>query len=85
MPVDDTNKKRSIAIAGRKTSVSVEDAFWEGLNAIAAQRSVTLGDVATEIDSTMTGTNLSSAIRLHVLRHFMAAAQGNAQSDAAQA
>jgi predicted DNA-binding ribbon-helix-helix protein len=59
--------KRSILIAGRRTSVSVEDAFWNRLKEIAADRNMTLSDLVTTINSKRTHNNLSSAIRLFVL------------------
>ncbi|WP_307437672.1 ribbon-helix-helix domain-containing protein [Labrys monachus] len=59
--------KRSIVIAGHKTSVSLEDAFWETLKELAAARDVTLSDMVAEIDATRSQGNLSSAIRLFVL------------------
>jgi predicted DNA-binding ribbon-helix-helix protein len=59
--------KRSIVIAGHKTSVSLEDAFWETLKQLAAARDVTLSDMVAEIDATRAQGNLSSAIRLFVL------------------
>jgi predicted DNA-binding ribbon-helix-helix protein len=62
--------KRSIVIAGHKTSVSLEDAFWEALKEIAAARDATLSEVVANIDSTRSQGNLSSAIRLFVLEHF---------------
>ena len=62
--------KRSIVIAGHKTSVSLEDAFWRGLKDIAAGRRVTLSDLVGAIDSERQPGNLSSAIRLFVLGHF---------------
>jgi len=61
--------KRSIVIAGRKTSVSLEDAFWMGLKEIAITRRVTLSALVGGIDSGRSG-NLSSAIRLVVLDHY---------------
>jgi predicted DNA-binding ribbon-helix-helix protein len=64
--------KRSIVIAGHKTSVSLEEAFWKGLKDIAAARDTTLSDVVAAIDSTRQHGNLSSAIRLFVLDHFQA-------------
>jgi predicted DNA-binding ribbon-helix-helix protein len=63
--------KRSIVIAGRKTSVSLEDAFWRGLKEIASARDLTLTKLVAGIDSGRTG-NLSSAIRLFVLGHYIA-------------
>ena len=62
--------KRSIVIAGHKTSVSLEDAFWSGLKDVAAARSVTLSDLVGSIDSVRRQGNLSSAIRLFVLDHY---------------
>jgi predicted DNA-binding ribbon-helix-helix protein len=62
--------KRSIVIAGRKTSVSLEDAFWNALKEIAGVRDATLGDLVTIIDSDRHHSNLSSAIRLFVLGFY---------------
>ena len=62
--------KRSIVIAGHKTSVSLEDAFWETLKELASRRDMTLSDVVAEIDATRSQGNLSSAIRLFVLDYF---------------
>lgn len=64
--------KRSIVIAGHKTSVSLEDAFWRGLKEIALSRRVTLSDLVAAIDSERQLGNLSSAIRLFVLDHYQA-------------
>lgn len=62
--------KRSIVIAGHKTSVSLEDAFWTSLKAIAGDRDVTLSDLVASIDTDRHAGNLSSAIRLFVLDHY---------------
>ena len=62
--------KRSIVIAGHKTSVSLEDAFWQGLKDIAATRDMTLSELVAHIDSERRHGNLSSAIRLFVLDHY---------------
>src|SRR5258707_9632707 len=62
--------KRSIVIAGHKTSVSLEDAFWQGLKEIADERSMTLSDLVSTIDTDRRHGNLSSAIRLFVLDHY---------------
>lgn len=64
--------KRSIVIAGHKTSVSLEDAFWRGLKELALSRHVTLSDLVAAIDSERQLGNLSSAIRLFVLDHYKA-------------
>ena len=62
--------KRSIVIAGHKTSVSLEDAFWRGLKEIAAERNLTLSELVASIDSDRQHGNLSSGIRLFVLDHY---------------
>ena len=68
--------KRSIVIAGHKTSVSLEDAFWKGLKEIAGGRDVTLSDLVSTIDSDRRHGNLSSAIRLFVLDYYRAQIPG---------
>jgi len=71
--------KRSIVIAGHKTSVSLEDAFWTSLKTIAGDRDITLSDLVASIDTDRRAGNLSSAIRLFVLDHYRAQlANGNA-------
>ena len=62
--------KRSIVVAGHKTSVSLEDAFWRGLKEIASTCGMTLNDMVATIDSRRPHGNLSSAIRLFVLDHY---------------
>ena len=62
--------KRSIVIAGHKTSVSLEDAFWKGLKEIAGERNMTLSELVASIDSDRRHGNLSSAIRLFVLDYY---------------
>jgi predicted DNA-binding ribbon-helix-helix protein len=62
--------KRSIVIAGHKTSVSLEDAFWKGLKDIASGRDATLSELVASIDSDRQHGNLSSALRLFVLDFY---------------
>jgi len=62
--------KRSIVIAGHKTSVSLEDAFWQSLKQIANERDITLSDLVARIDTGRHHGNLSSAIRLFVLDYY---------------
>jgi len=69
--------KRSIVIAGHKTSVSLEDAFWKGLKEIAGGRDVTFSDLLSTIDSDRRHGNLSSAIRLFVLDFYRAQITGH--------
>jgi predicted DNA-binding ribbon-helix-helix protein len=63
--MNSTVTKRSVVIAGRKTSISLEDEFWNGLKAIARHHQRTLSSVVGEIDQKRHG-NLSSAIRVYV-------------------
>ncbi len=58
--------KRSIVIAGHKTSVSLEDEFWNSLKEIARERNMTLVELVGAIDADRQNGNLSSAIRLFV-------------------
>jgi predicted DNA-binding ribbon-helix-helix protein len=60
----------SILIAGHRTSISVEDAFWKGLKQIAQDRDMTLDDLVAVIDSKRKHSNRASAIRLFVLDHY---------------
>jgi len=64
--------KHSIVLAGHKTIVSLEDAFWEGLKDIAKSKRQTVGDLFGGIDMDREHANLSSAIRLFVLNHYQA-------------
>jgi predicted DNA-binding ribbon-helix-helix protein len=62
--------KRSISVSGHKTSVTLEEAFWNALKEIASDRSLSLSELVTAIDSVRLNANLSSAIRLFVLNHY---------------
>ena len=66
--------KRSIILAGHKTSVSLEDAFWRGLKDIATKRRMTMSDLVSSIDLDRQQGNLSSALRLFVLNYYQARA-----------
>jgi predicted DNA-binding ribbon-helix-helix protein len=59
--------KRSLAIAGHHTSISLEAPFWDGLKRLAKLRGISLAALVAEIDAGRQHGNLSSAIRLHVL------------------
>jgi len=61
-------RKHSIVIAGHRTSVSLEDAFWTILNEIAAAEGLSVNRLITRIDETRSG-NLSSALRVFVLEN----------------
>jgi len=66
-------RKRSVRVAGHRTSVSIEEPFWTELAAIADARGLSLDRLIAEIDQSRDG-NLSSAIRLYVLAALKRAA-----------
>jgi predicted DNA-binding ribbon-helix-helix protein len=66
--------KRSLTIAGHRTSISLEAPFWEALQELSAQRGISPSALAAEIDSARQGTNLSSAIRIFILAEARAGA-----------
>ena len=70
--------KRSILLGGRNTSVSLEDEFWSSLKEIAAARNVTISHLIATIDQGRQQVNLSSTLRLFVLRWFRERASTNA-------
>lgn len=67
-------RKRSVLIAGHPTSVSLEEEFWDALKAVAAVRGLSVNALVEAIDAERTGgrsePNLSSAIRVHLLRAY---------------
>jgi predicted DNA-binding ribbon-helix-helix protein len=62
--------KRSTVIAGHRTSVSLEDAFWNAMKVIASDRRMTMSELLGKIDNDRQHGNLSSAIRLFVLDFY---------------
>jgi predicted DNA-binding ribbon-helix-helix protein len=63
-------KKHSIALAGHRTSVNLEDQFWQGLRDIADERGTTLPKLIDEIDMERKSENLASALRVFVLHYY---------------
>ena len=61
-------KKHSVNLGGHKTSISLENIFWDQIKNLAADRGVTVDQLLTEIDLDRTG-NLSSAARVFVLEN----------------
>lgn len=70
--------KRSIVIAGHKTSITLEDAFWKGLKEVAGGRDVTMSDLVASIDANRRHGNLSSACRLFLLGYYQSQIPGRA-------
>ena len=71
--------KRSIKINGCKTSVSLENEFWEALHEIARRENIALSTLVEQISQHRDNVNLSSAIRVFVFNHFRAAAKNEAK------
>ena len=62
--------KRAVTIAGRKTGVTLEDAFWKALKEIASGRNMTASELVAAINSERQHLNLSSAVRVFVLYFY---------------
>lgn len=62
--------KRSLTIAGHRTSLALEAQFWAGLEAMAGARHVALAELIRDIDETRDNPNLSSAVRIAVLEWY---------------
>jgi predicted DNA-binding ribbon-helix-helix protein len=71
--------KRSVVIGGHKTSISLEEPFWNEVRAIADAQGVTVSNLLRRIDHERQNTNLSSAIRVFVLQHVREQANANAE------
>jgi predicted DNA-binding ribbon-helix-helix protein len=69
-PVSKRTTKRSITIKGHKTSVSLENQFWDCLREIAVERGVTPRALVAAIDADRRLANLSAAIRIFVLQFY---------------
>jgi len=69
-PVSKRSTKRSITIADHKTSVSLENEFWDSLREIAVERGVSLRALVAAIDANRQHAHLSSAIRIFVLQFY---------------
>jgi predicted DNA-binding ribbon-helix-helix protein len=63
-------QKRSIVVADRKSSVTLENEFWASLKEIAEYREIAVNNLITEIDKARTQPNLSSALRLFILAYY---------------
>ncbi len=69
--------KRSFTIAGHRTSISLEAAFWEALKAVAAEQRLSVACLVARIDDARgrDGGGLSSAVRVWILQHYCARAR----------
>lgn len=76
--------KRSVVVFGHKTSISLEDPFWKSLKEIAGLKHLTLTALLAAINSERHEGNLSSAIRLFVLKYYRNQEDIRDRLDAAQ-
>ena len=70
LPDNARPRKHSLNIAGHRTSISLEDAFWSALRDIAREEQRPVGDIVAEIDEARGASGLSSAIRVYVLSRY---------------
>ena len=70
--------KRSVVLNGHKTSVSLEDQFWNAMRDIAKERQVSVGQLIASIDHDRRHANLSSVLRLFVLGYYREQFEGAA-------
>lgn len=68
-------RKRSLTIAGHRTSISLEDGFWSALKEVANAEGRSVTELVSEIDAGRDGIGLSGAIRIHLLEHYRRRAQ----------
>ena len=61
-------KKRSVNIHGHQTSISMEAEFWDALKDIAERENLSINKLIAKIDDAREGHNLSSAIRIYILK-----------------
>lgn len=66
-------QKRSFSIAGHRTSISLEAPFWDALKELSASADISMAELVARIDHLRDKTNLSSAVRIHILAHYRAA------------
>jgi len=65
--------KRSVSVNGHKTSISLEEPFWNEIKTIASQKNTSIKDLITDIDrGKQAEANLSSSLRVFILRHYRA-------------
>jgi predicted DNA-binding ribbon-helix-helix protein len=64
------SRKRSVIVRNRRTSISLEDSFWDSLNAIVRMENITIGNFIEKIKTQRQSINLSSSLRVAVLEYY---------------
>jgi predicted DNA-binding ribbon-helix-helix protein len=77
------SRKRSVIVRNRRTSISLEDSFWDSLNAIVRMENITIGNFIEKTKARRPSINLSSSLRVAVLEYYqnLAASQIGANSN----
>jgi predicted DNA-binding ribbon-helix-helix protein len=71
------SRKRSVIVRKRRTSISLEDSFWNSLHAIVRMENTTIGDFIDRISRQRATPNLSSSLRVAVLEYYKHMAMSN--------
>ena len=81
------SRKRSVILHKRRTSISLEDSFWNSLHAIVRMENITISDFVEKISRQRRTPNLSSSLRVAVLEYYqhLAASGINDRRDAGPA
>jgi predicted DNA-binding ribbon-helix-helix protein len=74
------SRKRSVIVRNRRTSISLEDSFWESLNAIVRMENITIGNFIEKIKTQRQSINLSSSLRVAVLEYYQHLASHRAET-----
>jgi len=72
-----TLRKYTLRVAGATTSLSVDEEFWDGLKEIASEKQVNVTTLVNEINSARQSPNLSAAVRIFVIEHFIKRSRGH--------
>lgn len=72
------SRKRSVIVKKRRTSISLEDSFWNSLHAIVRMEKMTIGDFIEKVARQRSSPNLSSSLRVAVLEYYRHLAIDNA-------
>jgi predicted DNA-binding ribbon-helix-helix protein len=75
-------EKRSLSIAGHRTSISLEPEFWAALEVMAADANLSMASLIRSIDEARAIPNLSSAVRLAVLAWYQQRLEANTEAPA---
>lgn len=74
-------RKRSVTLRGHRTSISLEEEFWEALREIAEAERTSINRLVAMIDEERgLTTGLASAVRVYTLEYFRRRARDGASA-----